>query len=135
MAASEPPAVDVAQAAELTGLSARTIRARIRRGELEADIRKDHERIPLAELRRHDLLVEGNRYRTARERVESLEAQLRDAVEARKRVQQELEATQEKVRVMWGMTQQREWRLQQARERSRVRWPFRRGPGGTPKSS
>jgi len=135
VAASEPPAVDVAQAAELTGLSARTIRARIRRGELEADIRKDHERIPLAELRRHDLLVEGNRYRTARERVESLEAQLRDAVEARKRVQQELEATQEKVRVMWGMTQQREWRLQQARERSRGRWPFRRGPGGTPKSS
>ena len=82
-----------------------------------------------------ELLVEGDRYRSARERVESLEAQLRDAVESRKRIQQELEATQEKVRVMWGMTQQREWRLQQARERSRVRWPFRRGSGGDAKSS
>ena len=120
----------MAQAAELTGLSAKAIRARIRRGELQADIRDDQESIPLAELRRQDLLVEGDRYRSARERVESLESQLRDAVESRKRIQQELEETQEKVRVMWGMTQQREWRLQQARERPRGRWPFRRGSGG-----
>jgi len=125
----------VAQAAELTGLSAKAIRARIRRGELQADIRDDQESIPLAELRRQDLLVEGDRYRSARERVESLESQLRDAVESRKRIQQELEETQEKVRVMWGMTQQREWRLQQARERPRGRWPFRRGSGRSAKSS
>jgi chromosome segregation ATPase len=135
VAGSGPPAVDVAQAAELTGLSAKAIRARIRRGELQADSRDDGESIPLAELRRHDLLVEGDRYRSARERVESLEAQLRDAVESRKRIQQELKETQEKVRVMWGMTQQREWRLQQARERPRGRWPFRRGSGGSAKSS
>jgi hypothetical protein len=127
--------VDVAQAAELTGLSAEAIRGRIRRGELTADIGDDHERIPLAELRRHDLLVEGDRYRSARERAESLEAQLRAAVESRKRIQQELEEAQEKARLMWGMAQQRDWKLQRARKQSRGRWPFRRGSGGGSESS
>jgi chromosome segregation ATPase len=124
----------VAQAAELTGLSAEAIRDRIRRGELAADVHDGHETIPLAELRRHELLVEGDRYRSARERAESLEAQLRAAVESRKRIQQELEEAEEKVRMMWGMAQQRDWKLQRARQRSRGRWPFRRGSRGDSES-
>ncbi|MEK6327513.1 MAG: hypothetical protein AABM66_08330 [Actinomycetota bacterium] len=129
MAVSEPPAVDVAQAAELTGLSADAIQARIRRGELAADVRDGDHRIPLAELRRHDLLVEGDRYRSAHERAESLETQLRTALESSAQMQQELEDAQEKVRMMWGMAQQRDWKLRRARQRSRVPWPFRRGSG------
>ena len=86
MAVSEPPAVDVAQAAELTGMSRDAIRARIRRGELEADDRDGRKTIPLAELRRRDLLVDGGRYRSARERAESLEAELRVARKRRSRL-------------------------------------------------
>lgn len=131
MSVSEPPAVDVAQAAELTGLSKDAIRARIRRGELAADDHEGRKTIPLAELRRHDLLVEGGRYRSARERAESLEAQLRTALESRERVEQELADAQEKVRMMWGMAQQRDWKLRVARKRrSRLRWRFRRSSGG-----
>lgn len=130
MAASEPPAVDVAQAAELTGLSRDAIRARIRRGELDADDRDGRQTIPLAELRRHDLLVEGGRYQSARERAESLEAELRTALESRERIEQELADAQEKVRMMWGMAQQRDWKLRVARKRrSRLRWRRRRSTG------
>jgi hypothetical protein len=119
--------VDVAQAAELTGLSRDAIRARIRRGELEADKRGGRQTIPLAELRRHDLLVEGDRYKSARQRAESLEAELRSALESRERIEQELADAQEKVRMMWGMAQQRDWKLRVARKRrSRLRWRRRR---------
>ena len=130
MAVSERPAVDVAQAAELTGLSTDAIRARIRRGDLASDLRDGRRRIPLAELQRHDLLVEGGRYRSALERAEALETQLRTALESGERVQQELEEEHEKVRMMWSMAQERDWKLRVARKkRSRVRWPFRRDPG------
>jgi hypothetical protein len=131
VAGSEPAAVDVAQAAELTGLSRDAIRARIRRGELASDFRDGRHRIPVAELQRHDLLVEGDRYRSVRERAESLEAQLRTALESRERMQRELEEAEEKVRMMWGMAQQRDLKLRVARKkRWRSRWRFRRGPSG-----
>jgi hypothetical protein len=130
VALSEPPAVDVAQAAELTGLSKDAIRARIRRGELASDFRDGRHKIPLAELQRHDLLVEGGRYRSMRERAESLEAQLRTALESHERMQRELEEAQEMVRMMWGMAQQRDMKLQVARKkRARIRRPFRRRSG------
>jgi phytoene/squalene synthetase len=131
VAVSDPPAVDVAQAAKLTGLSADAIRARIRRGDLASDLRDGRHRIPLAELQRHDLLVEGDRYRSVLERAEALEAQLRTALESGERVQQKLEEEQEKARMMWSMVQQRDWKLRVARKkRSRIRWPFRRGSSG-----
>lgn len=51
------PAVDVAEAAELTGLSKKALRSRIERGTLPA-IKRDGKRvIPVAELRRQGLLV------------------------------------------------------------------------------
>ena len=130
MAVSEPPAVDVAQAAKLTGLSSDAIRARIRRGELESDLRNGRHRILLAELQRRDLLVQGGRYKSERERAELLEAELRAAREARERMRQELEEAREKARMMWGMAQQRDWKLRIARRRSRSRWPFRRPSSG-----
>jgi chromosome segregation ATPase len=136
VAVSEPPAVDVAQAAELTGLSSNAIRARIRRGELASDLQDGRHRIRLAELQRHDLLVEGGRYKSERERAESLEAQLRTARESRERMQRELEEAREKARMMWGMAQQRDWKLRVARKRrSRARWRFRRHSTGGPDSS
>ena len=135
MAVSEPPAVDVAQAAELTGLSRDAIRARIRRGELEADDRNGQQTIPLVELRRHDLLVDGGRYKSARERAESLEAELASALESRERIEQELADAQEKVRMMWGMAQQRDWKLRVARKRrSRLRWRRRRAKAEEPET-
>ena len=131
VAVSEPPAVDVAQAAELTGLSSNAIRARIRRGDLESDFRDGRHRIPLAELKQHELLVEGGRFSSERKRAESLEAQLRTARESHERMEQELEEAQEKVRMMWGMAQQRDWKLRVARrKRSRIHWPFRRDSSG-----
>jgi hypothetical protein len=136
VAVSEPPAVDVAQAAELTGLSSDAIRARIRRGQLASDLRDGRHTIPLAELQRHDLLVEGGRYRSERERAESLAAQLRTARESRERLQRELEEAREKARMMWGMAQQRDWKLRVARKRrARARWPFRRNSNSDPRSS
>jgi chromosome segregation ATPase len=134
VAGSEPPAVDVTQAAELTGLSRDAIRARIRRGDLASDFREGRHRIPVAELQRHDLLVEGGRYRSVRERVESLEAELRTALESRERMQRELEEAEEKVRMMWGMAQQRDMKLRVVRRRRWRRWPFRRGSSGSPSS-
>ena len=131
MAVSDRPAVDVDQAAELTGLSKAAIRARVRRGDLASDLRDGHHSIALTELQRHDLLVEGGRYRSALERVEALEAQLRTALESGERVQQELEKEHEKVRMMWSMAQERDWKLRVAREkRSRLHWPFKRGSSG-----
>jgi chromosome segregation ATPase len=136
VAVSEPPAVDVAQAAELTGLSSDAIRARIRRGQLASDLRNGRHRIRLAELQRHDLLVEGGRYQSERERAESLEAQLRTARKSRERLQRELEEAREKARMMWGMAQQRDWKLRVARRRrARARWPFRRNSNGDPNAS
>ncbi len=126
MAGTEPPAVDVAQAAELTGLSKEAIRARIRRGDLSADLRDGSHRIPVAELRRLDLFVEGDRYRSVRERVEALEAQLRTALESRERMQRELADADEKARMMWGMAQQRDLKLRVARRKRLRRWRFRR---------
>jgi predicted nucleic acid-binding Zn-ribbon protein len=131
VAGSKPPELDVAQAAELTGLSKDAIRARIRRGDLASDVRGGRHRIPIAELRRHDLLVDASLYRSARERVQSLEAELQTALESRERVQRELEEAEEKVRVMWGMAQQRDMKLRVVRKkRWRIRWPFRRGSSG-----
>lgn len=127
MAGTEPPAVDVAQAAELTGLSKEAIRARIRRGDLAADLCDGRHRIPVAELRRLDLFVEGDRYRSVRERVEALEAQLRTALESRERMQRELADADEKARMMWGMAQQRDLKLRVARRKRLRRWRFRRG--------
>jgi hypothetical protein len=124
--------VDVAQAAELTGLSTDAIEVRIRRGDLASDFRDGRHEIPLAELQRHDLLVEGGRYRSVLERAESLEGQLRDARESGERARQALKAEQEKVRMMWSMAQQRDWKLRAARERrARLRWPFRRDSSGS----
>src|SRR5436190_2598300 len=77
------PVVDVAQAATLTGLSKSAIRARIRRHELSSDRRDGRYRIPVVELLRGDLLVEGGRYRSLRRQAESLEAQLGAALESR----------------------------------------------------
>jgi predicted exporter len=131
VAVSDLPAVDVAQAAKLTGLSADAIRARIRRGDLASDLRDGRHRIPLAELQRHDLLVEGDRYRSVLERAEALEAQLRTALESGERMQYELEEEQGKARMMWSMAQERDWKLRVARKkRSRFRWPFRRDSSG-----
>jgi len=99
---------------------------------LASDLRDGHHRIPLAELQRHDLLVEGGRYRSVLERAEALEAQLRTARESGERVQHELEEEQEKARMMWSMAQQRDWTLRIARKkkRSRIHWPFRRDSSG-----
>src|SRR2546421_9488128 len=110
-AVSDPPAIDVAQAAELTGLSKDAIRARIRRHDLASVRRNGRHRIPVAELQRQELIVEGARYRSVRDRVESLEAQLRTALESRDHLLQELHGAQEKVRMVWSMAQERDQKL------------------------
>jgi helix-turn-helix protein len=127
-AVSDPAAVDVAQAAELTGLSKDAIRARIRRHDLASVLRNGRHRIPVAELQRQELIVEGGRYRSARERVESLEAQLRTAVESRDHLLQELHESQEKVRMVWSMAQERDQKLSRAHRKTwwRIPLPFRR---------
>jgi chromosome segregation ATPase len=121
-------AVDVAQASELTGLSKNAIRARIRRHELASDLRDGRYRIPVVELMRGGLLVQGGRYRSLRKRAESLEAQLHTAIESRDHLRQELEEAQEKLRMVWGMARQRDQKLRRAARRRRwgIRWPFRR---------
>jgi len=73
---------------------------------------------------RGGLLVEGGRYRSLRKRAESLEVQLRTALESRDHLRQELEESQEKVRVVWGMAQQRDQKLRRAGRRRR--WRLRR---------
>jgi hypothetical protein len=120
-------AVDVAQAAELTGLSKGAIRARIRRHQLASDLRDGRHRIPVVELLRRDLLVEGGRYRSLHERAESLEAQLHTALESRDHLRQELEESQAKVQMVWGMARQRDQKLARVRKRRwGIRWPFRK---------
>jgi hypothetical protein len=102
------PAIEVAQAAELTGLSKDALRGRIRRGALASRFHKGRHRIPLAELQRQGLLVEHERYAYALERVGSLEADLRAAHEGRDRAEQELRDVQETLRWAWGMIRQKE---------------------------
>ena len=130
VAVSDLPAVDVAQAAKLTGLSKDAIRGRIRRGALASDVRDGRQLIPLAELCRQGLLVEGKRYRSVLERAESLEAQLRAALKSREKPQQELRESQETVRMVWAMVRRKDQelaRLLKGREgRDRIRWPWQR---------
>lgn len=132
VAASERPAVDMAQAAELTGLSKDAIRGRIRRGALASNVHDGRHWIPLAELQRHGLLAEPKRYTSLLERAESLEAELRAALESREQARQELRELRETVRVVWGMVRQKEQEILQFRtaheERSGIRWPWRRRP-------
>ena len=94
-------AVDVAQAAELTGLSKGAIRARIRRHQLASELRDGRHRIPVVELR--------------------------TALESRDHLRQELEEAQAKVQMVWGMARQSDQKLARVARRSRwgIRWPFR----------
>src|SRR4051794_24395811 len=102
-AISELPAGDVAQAAKLTGLPRAAIGGRVGRGALASAVRDGRHWIPLAELHRHDLLVEGERYRAVVERAESLEARLRAAHESCEQAQRELRESQETLKVVWAM--------------------------------
>jgi hypothetical protein len=127
MAPSNAPAVDVAVAAELTGLSQNAIRARIRRRRLESDLRDGRHRIPIAELQRLDLLVAGGRYRSLRKRVESLEAEVEALSVARERAEAELSEAQVRARMMWSITLEQEQKLATPpRRRRRIRLPWRR---------
>ena len=125
-------AVDVAQAAELTGLSKGAIRARIRRHQLASELRDGRHRIPVVELLRRDLLVSGARYTSLRERVESLEAQLHDALESRDHLRQELEEAQAKVRdgVGHGAAERSEAGPGPGSGGWGIRWPFRKSAAG-----
>lgn len=128
VAVSDLPAVDVAQAAQLTGLSKDAIRGRIRRGVLASEARNGRHRIPLVELHRQSLLVQGERHRTVLERAESLEARLQAALESCEQAQQELRESQETVQLVWAMVRHKDQELErwEAREqRARMRWPWR----------
>jgi hypothetical protein len=116
------PVVDVAQAATLTGMSKSAIRGRIRRHELSSDLHDGRHRIPVMELLRGDLLVEGGRYRSLRQRTESLEAELGSALESRDQLREDLSKLEDKLRVVWGMARQRDQKLMQASRRRR--WRF-----------
>jgi hypothetical protein len=122
--------VDVAQAAELTGLSKSAIRARIRRHQLGSDLRDGRHRIPIVELLRRDLLVKGVRYASTRERAESLEAELHTALESCDDLRQELEEAQAKVQMVWGMARQSDQKLARARKKRWGIWPFRKSAPG-----
>ena len=129
MAGVNSPAVDVALAAELTGLSKDAIHARIRRHAIAHDLRNGRYRIPVAELRRHGLLVDGDQYSSLHSRVESLEAQLHRALEERESAMRELEEAQATVRVLWTKVRQRDQELVKLRgrkHRRRLRWPWAR---------
>jgi chromosome segregation ATPase len=120
-------AVDVAQAAQLSGLSKSAIRARIRRHQLASELRDGRHYIPVVELLRRDLLIAGARYTSLRERADSLEAQLHAALETHENLQEELDEAQAKVRMVWGMARQSDQKLERARKRRwGIRWPFRR---------
>jgi hypothetical protein len=128
VAGSNSPAVDVAVAAELTGLSKDAIRARIRRQAIASDLRNGRHRIPVSELHRQGLLVEGGRYASLRDQVESLEAELRTAIEARDLMERELHETQATARLLWTKARQRDQELAKVRGRRRrwrIRWPRR----------
>jgi chromosome segregation ATPase len=132
VSAADSEAVDVAQAAALTGLSKAAIRGRIRRGALASDVQDGRHRIPLAELQSQDLLVEAARYTSALEQAESLESELRAALESREQAQQELRELRETLRMVWGMVRQMEQEIshpENARaERRTIRWPWLRRP-------
>lgn len=132
VAASDSAAVDVTQAAELTGLSKATIRGRIRRGALASDVHDGRHRIPLAELQSQGLLVDAARHASALERAESLEAELGAVRESREQARQELRESQETLRVVWGMVRQMEQEIshpETARAEQRIiRWPWQRRP-------
>jgi hypothetical protein len=129
MAGSDSPAVDVAVAAQLTGLSKDAIRARIRRQALASDLRDGRRRIPVSELHRQGLLVEGDRYASLHSRVESLEAELRTALETCELMQRQLQESQATARMLWTKARQRDQELAKLRGRKRrlrIRWPRRR---------
>jgi hypothetical protein len=89
-------------------------------------LRNGRHRIPLAELRRQGLLVERNRYASARARLESLEAELRKATEDRQEIERELRESQATVRMLWGKARQRDEqlaKLRQHKERRGFRLP------------
>ena len=86
---------------------------------------------PSSKLLRRDLLISGARYTSLRERADSLEAQLREALESREHLQEELDEAQAKVRMVWGMARQTDQKLERARKRRwGIRWPFRRSAPG-----
>ena len=82
---------------------------------------------PVVELLGRDLLVSGARYLSLQERVESLEAELRTALESRDHLRHELEEAQAKVQMVWGMARQSDQKLARVARKSRwgIRWPFR----------
>jgi hypothetical protein len=123
--------VDVAEAAELTGLSASAIRGRIRRQALAHEKRDGRYRIAVTELHRSGLTVPGVQYRRLTRRAEELEAELREARAERDRVKSELEDSIRRVRMLWAALQdpRKEPREELARRRRRrIRWPWRASP-------
>lgn len=127
--------MEVAQAAELTGLSKDAIRGRIRRGALASKVHKGRHRIPLGELRRQGLLVERERYTRLLERAESLEAELRAARESRQHAERERRKLEDTLRLVWGMVRQKEQQISQLetgrRAGVKIRWPWRRSTSRT----
>ena len=104
---------------------------RIRRHQLASELRDGRHYIPVVELLRRDLLISGARYTSLRERADSLDAQLHDALETREHLQEELDEAQAKVRMVWGMARQSDQKLERARKRRwGIRWPFRRSAAG-----
>jgi hypothetical protein len=129
-AASDSAAIDVAEAAALTGLSKAAIRGRIRRGALASEVQDGRHRIPLAELQRQGLVVDPEQHANLLERAESLEADLRAAFAAREQAQQELHELQDTLRMVWSMVRQLEQEISHLQaahaERVSIRWPWRR---------
>ena len=132
VAASDSAAIDVAEAAALTGLSKAAIRGRIRRGALASEVQDGRHRIPLAELQSQGLVVDPKQHANLLERAEALEADLRTALEGREQARQELHELQDTLRMVWSMVRQLEQEishLQAARaERGSIRWPWRHRP-------
>ncbi len=64
-------------------------------------------------------MVEREQHASALERAESLEAELRAAVESREQAQQELREVQETLRLVWGMVRQKEQEISAAADRAR----------------
>jgi hypothetical protein len=137
-AGSDQATVDVAAAAELTGLSKDAIRGRIRRGALPSDVHNGRHRIALVALQRQGLLVEGGRYRSLLEWVESLEARLRTTLASREQAQQELHESQETLRMVWAMERHKEQELtrlgRSRQDRAGIRWPWRRETAPAPEN-
>jgi hypothetical protein len=124
-AALDAPPVDVAQAAELTGLSKAAIRHRIRRNALASTLRDGRHMIPVAELHRRGLLVRRDRYTSLCGRAESLEAQLRRAFETRDRLERELRELNTTVQTVWGIARLQKRELAELRAVRQRQWPIR----------